>query len=315
MIIRLLASFMFLAFWAGIMTEINAAPQPGENIAKNHVFHSNLTSNYALTRDSLDNIQLTDGKYATSSCMWLNKQTVGWSGVDKLILTFDLGKDQAISGLSYSTAAGSAGVKFPTAIQVSVGPSLKKMYDIGNLITLSGKKLNNTQYNATKLVIKNLKTHGRYVRFTILDARYVFIDEIEIYAGKPEWTKFGYAAEPAIDMSQPEGVALFRVRQRLDHDVKTIKKLIDKSTLSIEQKDKFNRQLIKLNIAAHKFKLPGNIADFKAIIPFSPIQEKLLAMHAAILRHQGFAPLTIWHKYRYAPLSIWEQPNKAKLPT
>ncbi len=290
-----------------------AQPKFGQNIARKRFFRSNLIPNYSLTQDRLDNLQLTDGKNATTSFIWTDKKCVGWSGVDKLILTIDLGKDQPISGVSYSTAAGSSGVKYPTAIQLSVGTSRSKMHNIGELIQLSGKTLDNGSYNTVKLTAKGLKTHGRYVRFTILDARYVFIDEIEVYAGKPEWLKLAYGTNAhAVDMSTPAGIALFKARQRLGKDISALTKIIKTSTVSSDKQTALLQRVALLKPQVDKFTFGGSLNDFKAIIPFAPLQEKLLAIYAELLRAQGFKPLTVWHKYRYAPLSIWEKPQMDK---
>ncbi len=289
-------------------------PTFGENIARGHFFRSNLVPNYSLTKDPRDNIQLTDGKYADSSFFWTDKKTVGWAGVDKLTITINLGKDQPISGVSLSTAAGTSGVKYPTAIQLSVGTSRSKMHDIGEIISMSGQKLNNNSYNRTKIVVKGLRTHGRYVRFTILDARYVFFDEIEVFAGKPAWLKLPYNSGKSIDMSSPEGLALFKARQRLHKDVKKLTSILQSSPLTAAVKKDLLRQAQQAAAKIDQFKLPADIADFKAIIPFSDIQRKLLAIYAATLRSQNFQPLTIWHKYRYAPLSVWEKPQRQDRP-
>ena len=75
---------------------------------------------YSLTTDPNDAVQLTDGKHAGTGPeqvgMWGEKGTVGWTNKSPVVISFDLGSVQAISGVSFNTAAGRAGVNWPLAI-------------------------------------------------------------------------------------------------------------------------------------------------------------------------------------------------------
>ena len=82
---------------------------PGPNIA----LHKHYTLEPAPTYGdcSLDpgRALLTDGTY-TQGYFWVQKTSVGWVHSRPVVITIDLGRVEPVAGLSYSTAAGVAGV-------------------------------------------------------------------------------------------------------------------------------------------------------------------------------------------------------------
>ena len=63
---------------------------------------------------------------------------MGWAGVAPTV-TIDLERSTPIAGLSFSTAAGRAGVTFPSAIFVLVSDDDARWHAVGDLVALSEK--------------------------------------------------------------------------------------------------------------------------------------------------------------------------------
>ncbi|HID56382.1 TPA: hypothetical protein EYP37_07620, partial [Candidatus Poribacteria bacterium] len=85
----------------------------GENIARGKRYTLLPRPNYPYCTDPDDEIQLTDGIY-TKGYFWTQRSTVGWQRAYPVIIILDLGSIQPIGGISYSTAAGTAGGNWPT---------------------------------------------------------------------------------------------------------------------------------------------------------------------------------------------------------
>src|SRR6266542_3779071 len=90
-----------------------------KNIALHRPYTLTPAPNYTLSTDPEDAAQLTDGGYSETG-FWPHKSTVGWTHVSPVSIVVDLGQDAPIAGASFDTAAGRAGVQFPSAIWVLV---------------------------------------------------------------------------------------------------------------------------------------------------------------------------------------------------
>ena len=137
--------------------------------------------------DSGDVTQLTDGQYTTASPFWNQVPTVGWTQTSTAQITIDLGQDKPIEGVSFDTAAGTAGVTWPTAINVSVSTDGVNFNGAGEAVSLSA--LDHGQPPSSGVWsywTERLVTHGRYVRIVAAGDPYIFVDEIEVYEGRDE---------------------------------------------------------------------------------------------------------------------------------
>ena len=165
--------------------------------------------------------QLTDGKYAgedfdavnKSSTLWVQKGALTWQvSKDPITVTIDLGKAMPISGVSYSTAAGVAGVQFPSFIVMMVSDDAKLWHYQGNLISLSRK--NGTpipsSYSKFRFVTHDLKTKGRYIALTIQQSPYTVIDEVEVYAGEESWINLPAGGQVVSSISAIRGCRLLQ---------------------------------------------------------------------------------------------------------
>ena len=161
--------------------------RPSANIALGASYTLQPAPNYALCADPEDTKQLTDGVYS-EGYFWAQKTTVGWSRA-QAIVTLDLGADKPIRGASFHSAAGTAGVMWPTAILILAAAEDKQFVRVGDLAALSAKHgLPVAEgYSTHRFWTDELHTHGRYVSLVFTAQPYGFVDEIEIYEGDADW--------------------------------------------------------------------------------------------------------------------------------
>lgn len=170
--------------------EGNPGWEPPYNIALGRSVSFSAAPNYALCTDSYDAAQITDGYYSTGSGqMWSKTSTVGWQYIDPVVITIDLGSEQPISGLSFSTAGGSSNVRFPSMLLVGVSDDGTNWHYIGDLTTLTGSNPppTNSGYSTFVYGGMGLQTKGRYVSITVVASPYIFTDEIQVYRGNDSW--------------------------------------------------------------------------------------------------------------------------------
>lgn len=152
------------------------------NISSGCSYSFNINPNYELCRDADDNIQLTDGQYTTGT-LWYKKSTVGWGWPSVPVeITIDLGSVQPIEAVSYSSAGGSAQVAWPTALTVGVSDDGSSFSPVVDLVAEDPPPPYGT-YRSHAFDAYGLNTSGRYVRFTVYQSPYVFVDEIRIIRG------------------------------------------------------------------------------------------------------------------------------------
>ena len=161
------------------------------NIALGKSYTCSTVANYPLTADAGDSVQLTDGLRTTSSCMWTDKLSVGWSYVRDgfVAITIDLGEERAVSGGSFSTAFGRAGVTSPFAVYMLVSDTgeADSYCLVGDLILASAANgiPRSKGYMTHSYASTNLPCRGRYVKFVAVVAGiYLMCDEVEVFAGE-----------------------------------------------------------------------------------------------------------------------------------
>jgi hypothetical protein len=193
----LLGVLLFAAYLgAGLAVsgaEAQASPHPEwRNLAagKDVLFGS--PPNYAAVTDPDDARQLVDGQFASATPMWYGKEAVGWALVDPVVFTVDLGTVQPLRGVALRVPAGQAGVEWPESIHLYVSDSGERYSPVGDLMELNSSPLADQGYAVRWLLADTLETHGRFVRFVcsprnLGNGAYIFLDEVEIYAGDPAW--------------------------------------------------------------------------------------------------------------------------------
>jgi hypothetical protein len=290
------------------------------NIALNCSYRYSIAPKYELTIDAGDKKQLTDGKYAprNNGFLWNNRETVGWRYVgNKMFIVIDLGSDQSISGVSYSTAGGVHGVGFPRKIYILVSNDNKNFYRVGELVGSTPERLRTLRHGYSEITFHNnkLKTHGRYVMIcpAAVTGTFQFCDEIKIFSGKPEYLKIPYSGN--VYKAAPVKISKMELVEdgckiRMALDLKNIANEIKKSKLSASQKLMLNKQLTHLKTEIDNFKLTTSLDKFRAVTPLNSIHSKILRILAELRRLQGFKPVTLWSNYRYAPMTLMTVPIK-----
>lgn len=293
-----------------VFGQASAAAQAPVNIAINKPYKFHAPPNYPHCTDPADDKDLTDGIHA-KGYFWVQKATVGWrTRGQRISITVDLGSDQPISGVSFNTAGGAAGVDFLETVLISVSTNGEDFYLVGDLVELSKTKPPaNNAYAVVKYSTQSLRTHGRYVQFTPLtEGMFVFVDEIEVYRGNDKWLNEPYNADDRIDFDN----LLFsqRCMKRLTRHIDTLVLKARSARIADHDKTEILRMLNRIRHDARTYRPQAPDKEFRLIMPFDQRQREVIAVHATLLRAMGFAPLTIWHKDRYAPLAVFETPVK-----
>jgi hypothetical protein len=293
-----------------------------ENIALGKKAEFNTPPNYELSSDANDAKQLTDGIYSSrgnlqevenTTAIWVQKSTVGWTGGFPII-TIDLEKVQPISGISYSTAAGRAGVDWPTNIYVAVSDDKINWHYLGDLKELSKAQPPAQDYAAFQYVTHDLHTKGRYVALAIASSQYVFTDEIEVFRGQENWLNEPADGAKTIDLQTLllRTALNTRVKNRLNADIAAMRERVAEANLDADRRSAQGALLTAQQMAIADLELPP--LDLKTILPLNDTHERIFALHGELLKAQGFAPLTIWKTHRYAWLSHLATPPKNNVP-
>ena len=158
-----IVSFFTLAVSRGTAGEVNLA------LGKPYALSP--APNYEHCTDAGDATQLTDGQ-STREHFWTQKGTVGWSGAPYVTITVDLGHVEPISGVRFTTAAGVAGVTWPSVIRILVSDDGKSYRDVGDLVAMDRRIHGRWPegYAIRRLESHELTTRGRYVQFLVIPA-------------------------------------------------------------------------------------------------------------------------------------------------
>ena len=284
---------------------------PGPNVALGKPYTLKPGPNYGYCTDPDDKVQLTDGVY-TVGYFWTQKTTVGWSGAAPAIVSIDLGQVQPIAGLSYNTAAGVAGVTWPTSILVMVSDDNKTWGMAGDLIDMATRNgaPPAEPYSIHRFATGDMKTHGRYVKLYIDQVPYTFVDEIEVYKGPDALLQVAYpqgGGDPEVLFAQKR--VHTAIMWRLRTDLADARKAIEASALKPEEKQALLTQAAA--IAPDIEKLPEELpANFRTILPLNSVHARIYALYAPLERAKGFGPLTAWQANRWDMLQPTEIPER-----
>lgn len=288
---------------------------PGPNLARSKPYTLQPAPNYQLCTDPGDLKQLTDGIY-TTGYFWTQNTTVGWSNANPVVITIDLQRVQPIAGLSYSTAAGVAGVTWPNSILVMVSDNGEQWSLAGDLVALSNQRSAppTDAYTTWRFQTDQLTTRGRYVKLYVDGSPFVFVDEIEVYRGPDTLL----AQTPGQIVDDPN--ALFDQRRiysgilwRLRTDLQAVKAAITASKLPMDEQADLLAQADAL--APEISNLPQEIpADFTTRLPLNDLEARIFALYAPLHRAKGLQPLTAWVSGRWDPLEPTEAPEPGNAP-
>ncbi|HOV32217.1 MAG TPA: hypothetical protein PLX23_02485 [Candidatus Hydrogenedens sp.] len=283
---------LFLLVGFVLMMSLNST---AENIALNASYTLEPAPNYSHCTDADDLKQLTDGKYV-EGYFWTQQGTVGWSGKSPVVITIDLGFDKPISGISFSTAAGVAGVKFPKSIMIFIAGEDGIFHKIGDLIKLNEQenKPPSEGYSTYQFKTNALQTHGKKVALIVFGEPYIFCDEIEIWKGNDEWINQPLPGK-GLDNLQTyleQSIIHEGVKHRITADIDAVRKIAE-SLNDLEKQKQINADLDNLlkEIDSLPIEYP---TDFKTIFPLNSTHAKVFKTLAQIWREHGITQSVIW---------------------
>ncbi len=288
----------------------NTAKGPGSNIALGRPYRYSSSPRYKHSNDSGDKVQLTDGIYSEGT-LWMQKSALGWQNEAYITVTIDLGEDKPIRGVSFNTAAGASAVTWPTALYVLVAGVDKVFYEAGNLVELSSEKGQPKPegYAAHRYWTDRLKTHGRYVMFVFDALPFRFSDEVEVYAGEPEWVNLpltGRTLDEVKELMKARAVQ-HAVKRRIMLDLKSVQEKAAAATVPPAVRKQVLGDLAA--VAKDMDQFPKTVAPgFRAILPVHPLHARVLAARAALWRVDAPAPVFVWQS------DLWECGDYRAMP-
>ncbi len=288
----------------------------GRNIALGRPYTLDPAPNYTYSPDPGDAKQLTDGLHAGGN-LWGDRPSVGWPSVGwqhtkPVTITIDLGTSQPIGGVSYETAAGKAGVVWPASIFVLASDDGATWTELGDLVALSSKGSPPPtggfaihRFESTEIVGR-----GRYVRFMVDDGPgpYVFVDEIEVFAGSGTAARTARAAAgpPALAAAGADYFANARTRagiqQATKRDLATARRRLADGAADTTLRRRLGETLDAAEQALAGTPTPDP-ATFRAILPMNEAQAAAFAVIGALDAAAGAPPLAAWAADPWAPLA------------
>ncbi|MFA5865155.1 MAG: hypothetical protein WC975_10770 [Phycisphaerae bacterium] len=290
-----------------VLTMVAGIEASGANMALNCPYTFIPEANYTYTQDDGDKVQLTDGKTTKTQCLWTDPLSVGWSWVNTVTITVDLGKVQPITGAGFSTAFGRAGVNSPFSIYLLVSDDGKEFYFLGDLMVAGVKNgsPSPTGYMTHVFGAMNLPGRGRYVRFVVIPSgTYVVCDEVMVYGGKDDQKDLP-RGKPVADISE-----LIRQRKlttivqgRLAGDLSALERLP-----GFERQESLWREVLTM-------------PEVKAIqwrqgLPYNKLHRKIWSTHAAWAQKQfknRDQRLLIWTQNRWCDVHPFDLPTQKRL--
>ncbi len=294
-----------------------AATYGFENVARGKPYTLTPAPNYRHCTDPGDKTQLTDGTY-TRGYFWTQKSTVGWRLGPPTFVSIDLGSVQPIKGVSWSTAAGVAGVRWPEALLVFVSSDGKTWHETGDLVQLSapGSGPPKEGYATHVYRTDDLKTRGRFVRIAALACGpYSFVDEIEVFKGDASLLE---KPEPGRPVNSPRAAMASRHVTRLAQaqfrrDLAAARLDLEAQRVGSAERTRLTEQANRL---AEKIEtMPVISAEgFRAVLPMTPLEREVFGFQAAVWRGQKKPPLRLWQSHRWDPLAPSAEPSAAATP-
>ncbi len=364
----LAAAALWMVAPASTPSGAEPADRPRENIALGASYTLEPNPNYGLCTDPGDHEQLTDGVY-TDGYFWAQQSTVGWQEKTPSILTLDLGTVRPIRGVSFSTAAGFADVRWPLTIRILVAGEAKEFHEIGDLVQLSAEQhgpfaptkasdamwaregmgfneaeihhhydgnrdryppeltpevrqqilrdLNEeraARYGTHRYWTDRLRTHGRYVSLVVWSEPYTFVDEIEVYAGEPEWVDEPLPGPAIADVKAYAGrIAIQKgIRTRLVGDIEALRKEAADEGVPVQTRKDVLGELAAVEGELGPATDFGD--DFQAVLPLNAWHERVLRTQAWLWRARGLEPLAFWRSNLWDPLPLTGMPDTAAEP-
>ncbi len=278
-----------------------------ENLAAGKPYRLEPAPKYEHCTDPDDSTQLTDGQ-RVRGYFWTQKGTVGWSGCSHVIITIDLGAVRPISGLSYHTAAGVAGVELPAAVVVLVSDDRKVWHEAGDLVASSSRKSPAeaaSGYAEHVLRTDELAARGRYVALLVeANGAFVFVDEVEVFRGPDSLLSRPLPGQPWSDVgAYHEAMRInLGVRRRLAIDLDQVVRSLKAAPVPEAAARALEAELEAVRSASTRARV-DDPASFRTVFPVSELHRRIFAVQAAVWRARGLRGVVAWPAQRWDMLS------------
>lgn len=308
---------LVLTALGALVSAAATGPDPGlENIALGAAYTLQPAPGYALCTDPADRIQLTDG-IETEGYFWAQQSTVGWANQRNVIITLDLGHVQAIRGASLRTAAGVAGVAWPSGIRLFVAGEDQQFRIAGDLLALSAVHgLPSPQpYAVHRYWTDALQTHGRYVAVVINNQPFTFVDEIQVFAGDPAWLSQAVEGHPIADMVDyvSNNQTWDGIARRFRQDDAILRERAAAAAVPEVVRAAVLAELDAI-AAANQPDPDADYTQFRAVLPLNDLHARQMACQARLWRAEGLDGLVLWQSGLWEPLDHLATPPRGTAP-
>lgn len=293
------------------------AAETAKNLALGKPYTLWPAPNYPHCTDPGDATQLTDGQ-STRAYFWTEKGTVGWSAVGCAVITVDLGQVEPIGGASFTTAAGTSGVTWPSEVRILVSDDGKSYRDVGDLVVLDQKQNGPWPkgYAIRRLVAQELATRGRFVQFLAVPqvgASYLFVDEVEVLRGPDNLLARDPGGEAVVDAKTAFETGRLRraVGRRLRDDAAGLHEAIERTaSLDAATKARLSEQLSKLQKTDDA---PVSLdANFRAVLPLNERHARLFQLQADLWKAAGLPAFSARAAVTWDPLKLIGLPDRSE---
>jgi hypothetical protein len=298
-----------------LVAGVASAGEEGENLARGKAYTLEPAPNYPHCTDPGDTAQLTDGKRVEGH-FWTQTGTVGWSGIVPVIITFDLGRVEPIAGLSYSTAAGVAGVSFPASLFVLLSLDGKTWHVAADLVERSASKALPPAegYALHRFESRDLSLHGRWVKLVIDGGQYTFVDEVEVFRGDPADLARDFPGKAVTDARAffDERRIVACLRRRLAADLEAIRVAVRTETIGDAERGLLAAELESIEREIRGVEL-GALESSSTVFPINETHRRIFAAQARAWRALEPAGsrggIHVWQTNPWDPLSPATRPG------
>ncbi|MCL2745470.1 MAG: discoidin domain-containing protein, partial [Planctomycetaceae bacterium] len=314
-----------LIFIAAFLFCVQLAAQDNntDNIALGKKYTMSPPPSYRLCTDPEDAVQLTDGK-TTKDYFWTQKGTVGWQNVPYALVQIDLEKIEPIGRIEMTTAAGVAGVTWPTAVFVQTSDDGKTFRNAGDLMSLDFKANGPLPegYAIRCLATDEIRSRGRFVRFIMMSSGpFIFTDEIRIFRGDdsllalaPTDKKLG----EVVSATPKEFIETKRfsiaIQRRYTTDIAELRQVLADAKIAGETHKNLAERIQSLekeinNAITSQAPPFAQISEgFKTIFPLGTLHQEIFNIHAAIWKAAGLSVHAV-------PVSPWDKTTLLEIPS
>ena len=220
-----------------------------ENLALHKSYTFSPKPGYPLCTDSLDTIQLTDGKKYGSQ--WTEKSTVGWRRAEPVVeIVIDLEKKYAIDEVRiYTIGGGVATVEFPEFAAVMLSDNNREYKFAGLVSTKDLQNIRGGGYGGISrtLSINNINAAGRYVKLIMRpEGPTLFVDEVEVLGEKlNDENNLKLRNNLEVFNSNEKLLSIIDKQLQLEDEIKTTieNEIIQKTKLSNDARNKITSEL------------------------------------------------------------------------